>query len=61
MTKTKNLQDVKNFIKQGKENGFVTQEDILFLFPKPEDHVAEVDELYTQLIKAGVDVFETLS
>lgn len=61
MPKTKILRTPKDLIKQGKENGFITQEDILGLYPKPEEHLAEVDELYAQLIKAGVDVFENLS
>lgn len=61
MAKAKIAENIKEFIKQGKENGFVTQEDILFLFPKPEEHIAKVDELYAQLIKSGVDVFESLS
>ncbi|PIP33005.1 RNA polymerase sigma factor RpoD [Candidatus Gottesmanbacteria bacterium CG11_big_fil_rev_8_21_14_0_20_37_11] len=52
---------VKNLLRSGKENGFVTQDDILSIFPKPEDHIGEVDELYAQLIKSGIDVFETLS
>ncbi len=57
---TQNL-TVKNLLKSGKENGFVTQDDILSIFPKPEDHIGDVDELYAQLIKSGIDVFETLS
>jgi RNA polymerase primary sigma factor len=52
---------MKDLVKEGKTNGFITQEDILALFPKPEDHIVELDDLYAQLIKAGVDVFETLS
>ena len=50
-----------NLIKQGKANGFVTQDDILGLFPKPEDKITDLDHLYDQLIRAGVDVFETTS
>src|SRR5258706_1012379 len=61
MTKTKTLATVADLIHEGKENGFVTQEDILFLFPKPEDHIKELDELYGKLIASGVDVFETTS
>jgi RNA polymerase primary sigma factor len=59
--KTKSPKVIKDLLKVGKENGFVTQEDILLLFPKPEDHINEVDDLYAQLIKHGVDVFETVS
>ena len=61
MKKTKTNQIVKELIKAGKDNGFVTQDEILIIFPKPEEHIDELDGLYAQLIKAGVDVFETLS
>lgn len=61
MTKVKVLKSVKDLIKQGKANGFITQDDILTIYPKPESHLEEVDNLYTQLIKSGIDVFETLS
>jgi len=60
-TKPKTLATVSDLIKEGKENGFVTQEDILFLIPKPEEHIKELDELYGKLIHAGIDVFETTS
>lgn len=61
MTKVKVLKSVKDLIKQGKANGFITQDDILTIYPKPESHLEGVDNLYTQLIKSGIDVFETLS
>lgn len=48
-----------DLVKEGKGNGFVTQEDILALYPKPEDHIRDLDSLYDKLIKASVDVFET--
>ena len=52
---------VKDLIKTGKEMGFITQDQILTVFPKPEDKISELDELYAHLIKAGVDVFESVS
>jgi RNA polymerase primary sigma factor len=61
MVKTKTPKTTKELIKEGREDGFVTQDDILAIYPKPEEHLVELDELYAQLIKAGIDVFETLS
>lgn len=61
MVKIKTPKTVKELIKEGRENGFITQDDILAIYPKPEEHIVELDELYASLIKAGVDVFETLS
>ena len=51
--------DTKKLLKMGKERGFVTQEEILQVFPKPEDNVQEVDDFYLKLIDADIDVFET--
>jgi RNA polymerase primary sigma factor len=61
MAKSIQVKTIKDLIREGKENGFITQDEILNMFPKPEEHIQELDELYAQLIKAGVDVFETLS
>ena len=51
--------DEKKLIKLGKERGFVTQEEILQVFPKPEEVLEELDNFYLKLIEIGVDVFET--
>jgi len=52
---------VKELVKKGKKQGFVTQEEILKIFPQAENHIKEIDELYAQLIKSNVDVFESLT
>jgi RNA polymerase primary sigma factor len=57
-SKPANLDD-KKLLKLGKERGFVTQEEILQVFPKPEENVEEVDNFYLKLLEADVDVFET--
>ena len=51
--------DVKKLLKLGKERGFVSQEEILQIFPKPEENIEELDQFYIKLIGEGVDVFET--
>src|SRR3989344_3948076 len=57
----KESQNVKDLVKTGREMGFVTQDQILTVFPRPEEKILELDELYAQLIKAGIDVFESIS
>lgn len=52
--------DLRKLIKNGKKVGYVTQEDILKIFPKAEEDLEGLDELYTYLIKEGIDVFESL-
>ena len=51
--------EIKKLIKRGKEQGFVTQDEILIIFPNPENSVNEVDELYHKLLDEGIDVFDT--
>ncbi|MCL5784386.1 MAG: RNA polymerase sigma factor RpoD, partial [Patescibacteria group bacterium] len=41
--------------------GFVTQEEILQVFPKPEDNIEQLDQFYIDLIENEIDVFETTS
>lgn len=56
----KNIQlDDKKLLKLGKERGFVTQEEILVVFPKPEENIVGLDDFYLKLINTGIDVFET--
>ena len=57
-SKPQNLDD-KKLLKLGKERGFVTQEEILQVFPKPEENVEAVDNFYLKLLESEVDVFET--
>ncbi len=59
--KSKPITSVKDLLREGKENGFLTQDDILAVFPKPEYHLKEVDDLYDKLMKLKIDVFETTS
>ncbi|MBI2596369.1 RNA polymerase sigma factor RpoD [Candidatus Daviesbacteria bacterium] len=53
--------DEKKLLKFGKERGFITQEEILQVFPKPEDTLEALDNFYLKLTEAGIDVFETTS
>src|SRR3989344_4292275 len=60
MAKRKEAQlDIKKLLKLGKDRGFITQEEILQVFPKPEEVIAELDDFYIKLIDTGIDVFET--
>src|SRR3972149_9700278 len=49
---------IQELITRGREQGFVTQDDILAAFPEAESNIAELDELYLRLAEEGVDVFE---
>ncbi len=51
---------VEELLASAKKKGYITQEEILQKFPKPEHFLDELDYLYDQLIKKEVDIFETI-
>lgn len=53
--------DQKDLLKMAKSQGFITQDDILMVYPRAELHLNELDLLYDKLIRQGIDVFETTS
>jgi RNA polymerase primary sigma factor len=53
--------DVKKLIKKGKDQGFLTQEEIMEVFPDAENRIKELDDLYDKLLAARVDVFESVT
>src|SRR3989344_2092261 len=55
---TKAISSIQELIKRGKDQGFVTQDDILEVYPEAETDILALDQLYTKLAEEGVDVFE---
>lgn len=51
---------IRKLVKKGKDNGYVTQDEIFKVFEKPEDYIKDLDQLYAKLIDLGVDVFDTI-
>ena len=52
---------VRELIKQGEEDGFLVQEDIMMVFPNPEKHIDQVDDFFDTAFGKGIDIFETIS
>lgn len=52
---------VKDLLEKGKDQGFLTQDDILEVFPDAEDRLEELDGLYAILLSDSVDVFESVT
>ena len=52
---------LSEIVDTAKKRGFITQDEILSIFPKPEQHIEELDELYEKLLKANIDVFESVA
>ncbi len=55
------IKQVRDFIAEGEETGFVVMEDILTLYPEPEKNVSDLDVLFDILLEKNVDVFENVS
>ncbi|KKQ24935.1 MAG: RNA polymerase sigma factor [Microgenomates group bacterium GW2011_GWC1_37_12b] len=53
--------DVIELIKKGRDQGFLTQEEILEIFFDAEDRLPELDDLYNKLLSEGIDVFESVA
>jgi len=49
----------KKLLDQGKNEGFLTQDEVLVVFPKAEKHLEELDEFYSQAFKKEIDIFDT--
>lgn len=52
---------VQELIKKGRDQGFLTQDDIMEVFSDAETRIAELDEFYDKLLGEGVDVFESVT
>lgn len=61
MAQLKLRKPVQELFERGKEQGFLTQEEILAIFPDAEVRLEELDELYRKLISEEVDVFESVT
>ena len=51
----------KELLKQGEFDGFIVQDDILIICADPEKNIIEIDDFFDQVLKKGIDIFETIS
>lgn len=51
----------KELLKQGEDDGFLVQEDIMLVCPEPEKYLDDIDEFFDTAFKKGIDIFETTS
>ena len=52
---------IRELVMTGLSSGYVSQSDILNLFPDAEEHVTELDDLYDELILKEIDVYESVA
>lgn len=48
--------EIERLIAKGKEQGFVTQQEVSQVFPDAEENLEELDELYAALLENGVEL-----
>jgi len=53
-------ENVDELLKSAKKKGYITQDEILKKFTKPENHIDDLDYLYDQLIRKNIDIFESV-
>jgi len=51
--------EVRDLVKKGREQGFVTQEELLKAMPNIEDDLLLLDEIYSLFMDLGVEVIDT--
>ncbi len=59
--KQKSPDILKDIVDSAKKRGYITQDEILAIFPRPEEHIEDLDKLYNRLFKFDIDVFESVS
>jgi len=47
-------------VTSAKKRGYITQDEILAIYAKPEEHIEELDGLYDKLMRSNIDVFESV-
>jgi hypothetical protein len=52
--------EVNGLIKKGRDQGFLTQDEILEVFPDAENRLHELDDLYDKLLSEGIS-FESVA
>ncbi|MDD5693539.1 MAG: RNA polymerase sigma factor RpoD [Patescibacteria group bacterium] len=50
--------EIDQLIQKGREQGFVTQEEILSKFPDAEENVDKIDDLYATLSEQGIEIVD---
>jgi len=57
---SKNSKEIlRELVRKGKSRGYVTTNEVLEIYPQAEDHLEDLDQLYSELIDLGIEVLES--
>lgn len=59
--KTKFPTILTDIVTTAKRRGYISQDEILGIFSRPEEHIEELDSLYDKLMRSNIDVFESVA
>lgn len=59
MTTRSSANKIKKLLEKGREQGFITIDDVITEFPSAEKNLEELDNLYALLLDEGIEVLET--
>jgi RNA polymerase primary sigma factor len=59
LDRSKTNAELKELMSKGRDQGYVTEEDLLEAMPEPEIDIQKLDDMYAELFGAGIDVKET--
>lgn len=57
--KAQSEENLRELIERGRERGFVTDTEVLHYFPRVEDNISALEEIYNRLEAANIKVVET--
>ena len=52
-------QAVRDLVQQGRQRGFVTQQELMHALPNMEDDIEFADEVYTLLLELGIELIDS--
>lgn len=58
-TKVNPLQTVEDLLSTAQSQGYLIESKILEVFPNPEEHIAELEDLYIQLEEQGLQIYQS--
>jgi RNA polymerase primary sigma factor len=53
-------EEIQELMKKGKEEGRITQEELMTALPNAEEDIDMLDEIYTRFLQLNIDIIDSL-